>query len=135
MQNISKNCTSKDQTLSSDEYLDRFLNSKTETNEGDWYYNQRRKCLKKHFERRYCFRFSPITTDKGKLHDLNKLNQSDITEEYKDDVAKLLEFVYSMCPVKKLRDRTEVDGKGKSLFTGVNLKGLVIFTVEGEHRI
>ncbi len=114
-QNITKQFSHEDKIISADEYLDRFLNSKTETNEGDWYYNQRRKCLKKHFERRYCFKFSPITSDEGKLYDMNKLSSNDISDGYTDDLARFLEFVYSMCPVKKLRDRTEVNGKGEKI--------------------
>ncbi len=107
-----------DKEITADEYLEHCLKS-IASSKGwgrTWRSNITREYLKKYFKFRKCFTFDRPTT-RRKLNSLEQLEDSELSEDFVEEIKLFTQFVYTNGQVKTLhieeKDLLRLKGKGK----------------------
>ena len=101
-----------------DEYFEKCLiaeekgkNEKNKTKK----YNEIRYSISSLFRRRKCFAFDRPTSDRKKLKELEEVEESDLTEDFREETKQFLEYIYS-CKPKELMDGSLLNGRSKLFY-------------------
>ena len=99
-----------------DEYFEKCLIEDEKGNNGKTKkYNEIRHSISSLFRRRTCFTFDRPTSDRKKLKKLEEVEESDLTEDFREETEQFLKYMYS-CKPKELMDGSLLNGRSKLVY-------------------
>ncbi len=68
--------------------------------------------MRKYFKKRKCFTFDrPVS--RRKLQELERCKDTELSEDFVEEVKAFLAYCYANCPVKKLETGQEINGRSE----------------------
>ena len=100
-------------SVTADEYMEHCLTVRESSDPKATEYNKSREYIRKYFLKRRCFTFDRPASSRTKLWELEKLKDSDLSDDFVEDTRLFLDFIFQDAPVKELENGRPIKGGSK----------------------